>query len=510
MSDAEVTIREAAEKVREFCEERDWDAFHGPKDLAIGIVTEASELLDLFRFKSDEECRAILEDGTGSERVREELADVLYFVLRFGQMNGIDLSDALDEKLAKNGVKYPVDKSRGRNLKYDELRARIGFIRPHPSAIMESGCRRGTAVKLDDLLYSIRYDDYDYAAGERYFTENPPSGFSCSAVSKGRLMGRNYDWAIGDKVDFVIFVPAAPGRHASMGVSSSLIPSGVVDSGAESELYEYVPFMTMDGVNDAGLACCVNGITVSDRGKTESTNPGAERLSMAMVVRTVLDHASSVNEAVDILRARDVHSLPKGHMRGFEMHYMVADRNGSAVIEFVDGKICVTYGVRILSNFHMSGARNLADLDRHSHGIERYRILSKGYKDVGDRDGMLDLMRQAWYSKTYDRSTDPFWYSEYYNDYTAKGDGDFGLGDEPQDWMVERIEKVLSRFEGKDVVDMWHTGHCSVYDVEEKTLDLIPNETGRRHFFKLSDIPSMQEDRAAWARQWSRTGWSSP
>ena len=161
MSDAEVTIREAAEKVREFCEERDWDAFHGPKDLAIGIVTEASELLDLFRFKSDEECRAILEDGTGSERVREELADVLYFVLRFGQMNGIDLSDALDEKLAKNGAKYPVDKSRGRNLKYDELRARIGFIRPLPSAIMDGGCRRGKAVKLDDLLYSIRYDDYN-------------------------------------------------------------------------------------------------------------------------------------------------------------------------------------------------------------------------------------------------------------------------------------------------------------------------------------------------------------
>ncbi|MBO4568798.1 MAG: hypothetical protein J5674_02290, partial [Candidatus Methanomethylophilaceae archaeon] len=92
-------------------------------------------------------------------------------------------------------------------------------------------------------------------------------------------------------------------------------------------------------------------------------------------------------------------------MSGFEMHYMIADRKGSAVVEFVDGKICVTYGVRILSNFHMSGARNLADLDRHSHGIERYRILSKGYMDVVDVDGMLDLMRQARYSRTYDRNT---------------------------------------------------------------------------------------------------------
>ncbi len=487
MSDATFTVTDSKEEVRIFCEERDWDRFHGPKDLAIGIVTEASELLDIFRFKSDEECLSILSDPSGRERVEEELADVFYFVLRFSQMNDIDLSDALKDKLAKNGMKYPVEKSKGHNLKYTELRLRIGFIRLGYSAYMGGGCSHGKAEKLDDLLYKIFFDDYDYSAGERYFTENPPSGFSCSAVSKGVLLGRNYDWAIGDKADFVVFTPAKGGRHATMGVSSSLIPSGVVDSSEDSPLYAYVPFMTMDGVNDAGLACCVNGITVSDRGKTDSTNPGAERLSMAMVVRLVLDHASTVNEAVDLIRSHDIHSLPKGHMRGFEMHYMIADRNGSAAVEFVDGKICVTYGVRILSNFHMSGSRNLADLDRHSHGIERYRILSKGYKDVTDVDGMLGLMRQAWYSRTYDRKTDPFWYSEYYNDYTAKGDGDFGLGDVPEDWMVARIEKVLSRFEGKDVVDMWHTGHCSVYDVEKRTLDLIPNETGRRHSFRLSD-----------------------
>ncbi|MBO4568797.1 MAG: hypothetical protein J5674_02285 [Candidatus Methanomethylophilaceae archaeon] len=289
MSDGESTFFDAKEDVRRFCEERDWDRFHGPKDLAIGIATEASELLDLFRFKSDEECFSLVKDPEGSERVREELADVLYFVLRFGQMNGIDLSDALKDKLAKNAVKYPVEKSRGRNLKYTELRFRTVLSDLHHHAPMGGGCMHGKAEKLDDLLYRIRYDDYDYSEGERYFAENPPSGFSCSAVSKGVLLGRNYDWAIGDKADFVVFTSAKEGRHASMGVSSSLIPSDVVDSQEDSPLYAYLPFMTMDGLNDAGLACCVNGITVSDRGKTESTNPGAERLSMAMIVRMVLD-----------------------------------------------------------------------------------------------------------------------------------------------------------------------------------------------------------------------------
>lgn len=67
--------------VRQFCEERDWDQFHGPKDLAIGIITEASELLELFRFKSEEDVQQMMNDAKKREAIGEELADVLYFVL---------------------------------------------------------------------------------------------------------------------------------------------------------------------------------------------------------------------------------------------------------------------------------------------------------------------------------------------------------------------------------------------------------------------------------------------
>ncbi|MBR4698280.1 MAG: hypothetical protein IKP18_07575, partial [Candidatus Methanomethylophilaceae archaeon] len=61
----------------------------------------------------------------------------------------------------------------------------------------------GPVRKVDDLLYETTYRSYDYEAAERYFSANPPASGSCSAVSKGSLLGRNYDWAIGDKVDFV-------------------------------------------------------------------------------------------------------------------------------------------------------------------------------------------------------------------------------------------------------------------------------------------------------------------
>ena len=117
--DNKTTIEELKNVVKQFCEERDWDQFHNPKDLAIGIATESSELLERFRFKSVEESKNLLLTEKG-KLVEEELADVLYFVLRFAQMNKIDLSEALIRKITQNAQKYPVEKVKGNNKKYDE------------------------------------------------------------------------------------------------------------------------------------------------------------------------------------------------------------------------------------------------------------------------------------------------------------------------------------------------------------------------------------------------------
>ena len=116
------TIDELKAMVKEFCAERDWDQFHSPKDLAIGMSTESNELLDLFRFKTPEEILELMNDEVkGHERVCEELADTFYFVLRFAQKYDYDLTGCLIDKLAKNDAKYPVEKAKGKNLKYDEL-----------------------------------------------------------------------------------------------------------------------------------------------------------------------------------------------------------------------------------------------------------------------------------------------------------------------------------------------------------------------------------------------------
>ena len=121
INDKEVTLEELKTKVKAFCEKRDWDQFHNPKELAIGISTEANELLQIFRFKSEEDMKKVMSSDKRIE-VEEEIADVLYFVLRFAQMNNIDLSSAVSNKIEKNDKKYPAEKVKGCNKKYDEYK----------------------------------------------------------------------------------------------------------------------------------------------------------------------------------------------------------------------------------------------------------------------------------------------------------------------------------------------------------------------------------------------------
>jgi NTP pyrophosphatase (non-canonical NTP hydrolase) len=119
--DDKLTIENLKEKVKSFCEIRDWDQFHDPKDIAIGISTEANELLEHFRFKDKVQQKECLDNDTKKEEIAMEAADVFFFLLRFCQMNNINLSESLNKKMAINNNKYPIYKSKGSNKKYTEL-----------------------------------------------------------------------------------------------------------------------------------------------------------------------------------------------------------------------------------------------------------------------------------------------------------------------------------------------------------------------------------------------------
>ena len=119
--DDKTTLGDLKDEIRLFCEERDWDRYHNAKDLAIGIITEAAELLEHFRFKSNEESDALFNNPERRHEIAQELADILYFVLRLSQRYDIDLSEELLAKLELNAGRYPVDKAKGSNKKYTEL-----------------------------------------------------------------------------------------------------------------------------------------------------------------------------------------------------------------------------------------------------------------------------------------------------------------------------------------------------------------------------------------------------
>ena len=109
MDDIEVIIKELIK----FRNERDWEQFHNPKDLALAINIEAGELLELFLWKNAEDAN--------KEKVKEELADVLAFAFLLADKYGFDVKQIVLDKIKQNGEKYPVDKAKGTSKKYDEL-----------------------------------------------------------------------------------------------------------------------------------------------------------------------------------------------------------------------------------------------------------------------------------------------------------------------------------------------------------------------------------------------------
>jgi NTP pyrophosphatase (non-canonical NTP hydrolase) len=114
MSDSSTTLADLREIVRRFVEERDWQQFHSPKNLSMSLAIEAAELMEHFQWIEIAESRRVGDDPAKLAEVREEIADVLCYVLALANELNLDLSTALRDKMVKNAVKYPAEQSRGR------------------------------------------------------------------------------------------------------------------------------------------------------------------------------------------------------------------------------------------------------------------------------------------------------------------------------------------------------------------------------------------------------------
>ncbi|MGE0174412.1 MAG: nucleotide pyrophosphohydrolase [Oligoflexales bacterium] len=113
-------LEQVIARQRRFVAERDWEKFHTPKNLVMALSRECSELLEIFQWIDGEESRSVTENPEVKAAVSDEIADVLFYLVRIADVLNIGLNDAVWQKWAKNEKKYPVDLCKGKSEKYTE------------------------------------------------------------------------------------------------------------------------------------------------------------------------------------------------------------------------------------------------------------------------------------------------------------------------------------------------------------------------------------------------------
>ncbi len=114
MPDHTTTVAALKEAMRRFVAERNWEQFHSPKNLSMGAAVEAAELMEHFLWMENDASRQVIHDAGKMGEIADEMADVACYLLALCNTLGIDLSEAILAKLAKNAARYPAEKYRGR------------------------------------------------------------------------------------------------------------------------------------------------------------------------------------------------------------------------------------------------------------------------------------------------------------------------------------------------------------------------------------------------------------
>lgn len=116
-----IDVKNLAASLQRFADDRDWQQFHSPKNLLLALTGEVGELCEVFQWMSEADSVAAAKHPATAQAVKDELADVLMYLVRLSSVLGVDLNEAVTSKLALNDQKYPVDKAKSTSKKYDRL-----------------------------------------------------------------------------------------------------------------------------------------------------------------------------------------------------------------------------------------------------------------------------------------------------------------------------------------------------------------------------------------------------
>lgn len=385
--------------------------------------------------------------------------------------------------------------------------------------------------KISDYLFECWYDNINYGLANDYYKRTGyfPTG-GCSGLgaksSNGSYLGRNFDWFYNHEAEFIIHVPAitvSPDgvntqtvRHASIGTSSgNTITEQNADAMKPDEFYSILPFVILDGVNDAGVMASCNVVPkYEETGKKNTVvQPllsSKIELNAGMIIRYIMDNFDNATDAVEFIRDYATIVFPKRIIdMGFELHFLVKDNDNNYILEFENNHTviinCNDMPAPIMTNFHINhvvynGSGNplytpftqdashnamiTNNIEAYGSGLERFNTIYNGYLNLGDSfndEDISNIMKSVFFTKAYPSSSSPAsppWYTEMVGH-------DLNCASEPSDFaeiMVRESQDFLNR--NRDTGTTWQTCHSStyIYSPEFKGVKVYSQENTNNHY----------------------------
>lgn len=349
--------------------------------------------------------------------------------------------------------------------------------------------------KVDDYLYEIHYSEsqIDYQNALEYFKNNYTSALGgCTSIRKDNYFGRNYDWTYSNSVSFIVKKEAGINRYASIGLASvQQLTKSVVEAQEWNDTYKILPYFLLDGMNEHGLTVSMNVVPSNQKGKTTGTHPelSGDNICMLMLPSYLLDNFKSAVEAVSWIDNIGKIYAPIKSEGNEELHFLIADKNDTFVVEFIDNVAKVIRNRNYITNFYLDGTTvgpdgkiEYSSVTPYGQGLERYDIVADFYSTLNSSNDVLNLMRSLNYTNAYNADDlSSWWKTEFVAPYAEEGTPlpNLTVTTPVQEFvdcgLVDIIENKF-RTRSRDKDDTWQTVHTSVYDLENKEFLVLTQE----------------------------------
>ena len=359
--------------------------------------------------------------------------------------------------------------------------------------------------KIADQLYEMYYGNIDYNYAKDYFQSKSAdlTVGGCSAIRNGLFFGRNFDWKYDECINFIVHTPKSFDHYATIGMSGAIQDitihniqenSIIVD---DIEMYKLVPFYLLDGINERHLFSAYN-ITPLDSIEGSTTKIVAHKeerdvICAPMLVRYILDKFARVDDAVDYIKDYVTVYFPEDMLdAGYQCHWMIGDLNKTIIMEVKNGEFIINksnyitnfniYDVVFDSSNHIQYPPTHYGINQYGAGLERWDIIVDRYNNCGTQDGMIDTLKQLWFSHGYG---EPFWYSELVK--TDDDNGDPITVDADPDICTQAKTAAQTAFAQRDRENpnTWVSQHSSIYKINNNKLVVMSQESDETYVFNM-------------------------